>query len=371
MRLFKNIPRHILTILTVVWALMLLTSALTAYVSPKYLHALAFAGFAFPVLWVLNWVLVAINLFRRNWKRLGVALGVALLTWGQWNNVYQTNFSTVKKQDAKTKGAITVMSFNTRMFDYYSWTGRQNVIDEVLDFVRKENPDIVCFQEFFSYDHKMVYADHRIVSRLNGYKYRHIEYNVVGKNGKRFGQATFSKYPIVGQRQITFKNTSNFSIQTDVAIEGKTIRVFNNHLESVRLKAKHYNFIDSINRKSDKERTAGVKEIVVKLNHALTQRAEQAETIARHISNSPYPVIVCGDFNDTPVSYVYHTMRGQLKDAFKEAGKGIGGTYNGKLPSFRIDFIFHDPSFTTTRFQTFRRNYSDHFPILAEISTTD
>ncbi|MFT3740793.1 MAG: endonuclease/exonuclease/phosphatase family protein [Breznakibacter sp.] len=367
MPLFRNIPRHILAIFTVGWAIMLLASALTAYVSPKYLHALAFAGFVFPVLWLLNWVLAVVNLLLRKWRHFAVALGVTLLTWSQWNNVYQTNLSAGQIQDKKPKGAITVMSFNTRMFDYYSWTGRPNVIDEVLDFVRKENPDIVCFQEFFSYDNRMAYADHRIVSRLNGYKYRHIEYNVIGKNGKKFGQATFSKFPIVGQRQITFNNTSNFSIQTDVAVEGKTIRVFNNHLESVRLKAKHYNFIDSINLKSDEERKAGLQEIVFKLNHALAQRAEQAETIARHIANSPYPVIVCGDFNDTPVSYVYHTMRGDLKDAFKEAGRGIGGTYNGKLPSFRIDFIFHDPSFSTTRFQTFKKNFSDHYPILAEI----
>jgi endonuclease/exonuclease/phosphatase family metal-dependent hydrolase len=363
--MFKNVPRHILTVLTVTLAILLAASAMTAYINPKYLSIFAFGGFIFPVFWLMNVVLAIINLFRKNWRRLALGLTVILLTFNHWANSYQ--FNHLFSDDEPQKGNVTIMSFNTRMFDYYDWTKQKNTIENVLDFVRQKNPDIVCFQEFFTYDKKLTYAEHRIINRLNGYKYRHIEYNVVTKNGKRFGQATFSKYPIVAQKQIKFNGTSNFSIQTDIRIGTKTIRVFNNHLESIRLNAKNYNFIDSINSKSDEERKAGIKEISSKLQRALAQRADQAEIIARHIANSPYPVVSCGDFNDTPVSYVYRTMRGSLKDAFREAGKGIGGTYNGKLPSFRIDFIFHDDAFITKRFETFPLNFSDHYPILTEI----
>lgn len=364
--MLHRVPHHILTTLTVIFALMLMASALTAYISPTHLHVLAFAGFGLPMLWIANVLLFVVNLIRHNWRRLLVGLIVIVGTWGHLSNCYQMN--NLFTDPVSPKGSVKIMSFNTRIFDYYSWTGRKQVVDEMLTFVRTKNPDVVCFQEFFTCDNDENYAEHRIVSRLNGYKYRHIEYNVVGKNGKRFGQATFSKYPITGQKQIDFAHTSNFSIQTDIAIGNKTVRFFNNHLESIRLSNKHYNLLDNINNRSDAERKAGIIEIATKVNVALAQRAEQAEIIARHIANSPYPVVVCGDFNDTPVSYVYHTMRGELKDAFQEAGKGASGTYNGKLPSFRIDFIFFDPSFSASRFERFKVNYSDHFPIMAEIS---
>jgi endonuclease/exonuclease/phosphatase family metal-dependent hydrolase len=367
--MLRNIPRHILTILTIGFAAMLAASALSAYVNPKYLSVFAFSGFVFPVLWLSNLCLMVVNLLRKNWRRLALGGVMVLATLTHWNNSYQFNLNWGK--DEPLKGTVTFMSFNTRMFDYYDWTKRPNVIEEVMTFVRQKNPDVVCFQEFFSFDKKDQFAEHRIVNRLNAYKYRHIEYNVVGKNGKRFGQATFSKYPIVAQKRIKFQGTSNFSIQTDIRIGNTTTRVFNNHLESIRLNAKNYNFIDSINSKSDAERKAGLRDISQKLTHALAQRAEQAEIIARHIANSPYPVVVCGDFNDTPVSYVYRTMRGGLKDAFREAGTGMGGTYNGNLPSFRIDFIFHDESFFTERFERFKIDCSDHYPVMATIRLAD
>jgi endonuclease/exonuclease/phosphatase family metal-dependent hydrolase len=78
-------------------------------------------------------------------------------------------------------------------------------------------------------------------------------------------------------------------------------------------------------------------------------------------------VVVCGDFNDTPVSYVYHKLRGDLKDAYVEAGRGLGGTYNGNLPSYRIDFILFDPSFEAYNYKRQTVKLSDHFPIMVTL----
>jgi endonuclease/exonuclease/phosphatase family metal-dependent hydrolase len=361
--MIKKILHHINTILTATIIFGLLGSAATAYISPKYLHVLAFSGFLFPFFWVLNLAFVTVNLIRKNWISLAIGLLAGVITFGHVTDLYQITFSS--NSPSKTKTTIQIMSFNTRMFDVYKWTGNANTSEEVLDFIRQQNPDVVCFQEFFTDSRNPKYAEHHIIARLNQFQYRHIEYNVIGKNGKKFGQATFSKYPIVLGKPLLFKNSSNFSIQTDIQVNDKTIRIFNNHLESVKLTTRHYQFLDSLTFKPEK--SAGIIEIGSKLKTSLNQRAYQAETIALHIKNSPYPVIVCGDFNDTPVSYVYHTMRGELKDCFDEAGTGFGGTYNGKLPSFRIDFIFHDQSFTATKFRTFNVNFSDHFPLMASI----
>ena len=177
------------------------------------------------------------------------------------------------------------------------------------------------------------------------------------------GLATFSKYPITSTKPLHFENTTNFSIQTDIDINGKHIRIFNNHLESIRLQKENYNFIDSLEFKNDQERRKGIYDIFSKLKHAFANRSYQAQTIGRHIKNSPFPAIVCGDFNDTPISYVYRTVKGDLKDSFIESGGGFGGTYNGNLPSFRIDFIFHDKSFESFNHKRIKVNYSDHYPI--------
>lgn len=363
--MIKRFIQHITAIITFLAIAALITSALTEYINPAYLHIIAFAGFLFPFFWLFNLALIVFNLLQKNWKLLITGGIVAIITFGHISSIFQISGKTTKATDKEQ--VIKLMSFNTRMFDFYQWTGSKKTNEDVFDFIRKENPDIVCFQEFFSYDNENQFAEHHVLARLNQFPYHHIEYKLINKSGKRFGQATFSKYPIVAKKQLSFPNTSNFSIQTDIKVKDQTVRVFNNHLESVRLKAQHYNFIDSINLKSEKEATAGLVEIFYKLRRSLKQRATQSETIALHIKNSPYPVFVCGDFNDTPISYVYKTMRGSLKDSFIEAGSGLQGTYNGKLPSFRIDFIFHDPKFETYQFNTFKKNFSDHYPIMASI----
>ena len=361
----KKLATNTLTLITILIAVLLSCSVLTAYISPKYLNVLAFGGYLFPVLWVLNFVCVVINLLRKNWRRLAVSLFIGVLTYGHLANTYQLNGIWLNEEEVVKP--IRILSFNTRMFDYYSWTGKQGINEDVLTFINQKDPDVVCFQEFFTTMNEVGYSENHVIARLKKYPYSHIEYNVTGRKGRKFGQATFSKFPIVGKKFLAFKNTSNFSIQTDVNIHGKVVRIFNNHLESVRLKTKDYNFIDSINIKWDDEGMEGIKLIAWKLQHSFTQRAVQAETIASHVKNSVYPVIVCGDFNDTPVSYVYNTMLGDLEDSYRQAGIGFQGTYNGKLPSFRIDFIFHSDVFNTVKFQKYQVNYSDHFPIMATI----
>lgn len=363
--ILKKLAHHTLTTFTILVALLLLGSAMTTYISPKYLNVLAFGGFAFPVLWVANLVLVVINLMRHNWKRMTFSLLIGIFTFGHLANIYQ--LKGIWKKEENATAPIRILSFNTRMFDYYSWTGKKGVNEEVLNFINQKDPDIVCFQEFFTTMNNDDYSENHVVARLRKYPYSHIEYNVIGKKGRKFGQATFSKYPIVDKKFLKFMTSSNFSIQTDININGKVVRIFNNHLESVRLKTRDYNFIDSINTKWDDGGMAGIKLIAWKLQNALSQRATQAETIARHVENSAYPVIVCGDFNDTPVSYVYHTMLGKLEDAYRQAGIGFQGTYNGKLPSFRIDYIFHAQAFETVAFHSYPVNFSDHYPIMATI----
>ena len=361
--IFRKITRSFVSILNLITVLLIGLAYLSVYVSPAHIGFVSLIGFGFSVLWLINLFFVIFWIFRKR-KRIVFSLLAIVVTWSLWWAMFPININrNISSKDLNNP--LQVMSYNVRMFDKYVWTGDKETPQKIYDFIKDQNPDVLCIQEFYINNKSPQYSENNILSRFKQFKYKHLEYNIQTKSGKKYGLATFSKYPITNQKPLLFENTTNFSIQTDIEVKGQTIRVFNNHLESIRLQRANYNFIDSIEFKSDRERRDGVYDIFKKLNKAVTQRATQAQTIGRHIQNSPYPAVVCGDFNDTPASYVYHKVRGKLKDAFIESGSGIGGTYNGNLPSFRIDFIFHDARFKSYNYNREKKDLSDHYPISA------
>ncbi len=358
----KKIARTFLFILNLIAIVLLTLVYIGAHVSAEHISFLSFVGFGFPFIWVAN-LFFAIYWLLKQRKRLLFSLIALIFTWSQWHAVFQLNG---KKNKDKTslENPLSVMSYNVRMFDKYLWTGDKTTPQKIYQLIKDQNPDVLCIQEFYIDNKRSNYSENNILSQFKQFKYKHLEYSSQTRSGKKYGLATFSKYPIIGKNSLHFKNTTNFSMQTDIEVKGQKVRLFNNHLESIRLKEENYNFIDSVEFKTDEERRKGAIAIFNKMNVAFSLRATQARTIGKHIENSPYPTIVCGDFNDTPVSYVYRTVKGDLKDAFIESGSGFGGTYNGKLPSFRIDFIFFDKSFDAFNFERKKVNYSDHYPVM-------
>jgi endonuclease/exonuclease/phosphatase (EEP) superfamily protein YafD len=171
--------------------------------------------------------------------------------------------------------------------------------------------------------------------------------------------------------EIRFKNSGNMIIYTDMLIEKDTVRVYNCHLQSYQLKPAEINRIDSLNFENNNESKAKLRALAHKFKTAIIKRAEQAATLREHLNQCKYPVIVCGDFNDTPVSFTYRTVKGDLKDSFIESGKGTANTYNGKLPSFRIDYILFSPKFTSYNFAVSTLNHSDHYPISCDLITSE
>ena len=361
----KKILRSIALLITWLSAISLAVISLSVYINPAHLYLFAFMGYIFPVAWGLNAVIFIYWALRRK-KYIIIPLIVLLLGWSQWQNSFQWRGRTIDDISA-LKNPVKVMSFNVKMFDRYNWSGRKDIVDKTFEYIRKENPDIVCFQEFYATNNNHKIPESYIVNRLKQYSYRHIEYKYSKYTIGSSGMAIFSKYPIKDKKVIRFENTTNFTIQTDIDINGKTIRIFNNHLESIRFNDKDLETIGNVKNVEALEKDKDLKVVIDKLVKAFKKRAHQADIMNNHISNSPYPVIVCGDFNDIPVSYAYRKMRGDLKDAFVEAGKGFGGTYNGKLPSFRIDYILFDPSFEAYNFKREFIDLSDHYPIMTII----
>jgi endonuclease/exonuclease/phosphatase family metal-dependent hydrolase len=150
---------------------------------------------------------------------------------------------------------------------------------------------------------------------------------------------------------------------SDILFHSDTLRIFNVHLQSIRFEKDDYAFMDTARLKYSNDQMNEIRAIGSRLKTAFTQRAEQAQIIANYIMDSPYEVVVMGDFNDTPQSYAYRKIRKGIQDAFRKAGGGFGNTYSGEFPSFRIDYIMHGEALVPYEFERIKIDYSDHFPI--------
>ena len=180
----------------------------------------------------------------------------------------------------------------------------------------------------------------------------------------------FSKYPIIEKGDVIFDSQSstdfNYCIYSDIVKNKDTFRIYNVHLQSIRLNETHYDFNKT--KISDKKNYIAIRSIYRKLRVAYLKRAEQAKKIINHIKTAPYPVIICGDFNDTPMSYTYNQFNKGLVDAFRNASFGIGTSYVGKIPAGRIDYIFHSPSLFSSNFTIQKEVLSDHRAVSCIIS---
>lgn len=267
-----------------------------------------------------------------------------------------------------------IISYNVQIFDLYNWQNDKISTQgsDILNFFKSSKPDLLCIQEYHAgVKRKVDIADS--IAAATDMQYKHIAF--VEKNGKTlpYGIATFSKYPIINKGVVNFHDQSiNFCIYSDVVIKTDTIRLFNVHLESIRFNKEDYFFVSELQRNSDSQElfSESSKKILRKFKRAFISRAPQAREIKQLILESPYPVVLCGDFNDTPSSYTYAVLSDGLKDAFKESGKGLGTTYAGTMPSFRIDYIMHDKGLETHNYLTIRNNYSDHYPITTQLEIT-
>ena len=206
---------------------------------------------------------------------------------------------------------------------------------------------------------------------LLGYRYKAL--SLTQPNGKQayYGQAVLSKHPIKTIQDIRLQTTSSaFGQVVDIKTKkGNFLRIINVHLSSVRFKDEDYRFIKNLNKQENI--TDGSLKIIKRIMQAAEIRAKQVELIKQMIDESPYPTVVAGDFNDSPVSYTYASLTKQLNDAFLVSGNGVGTTYTGDFPSFRIDYILHTDNIKSSDYQTIKVELSDHYPICARLNVLD
>lgn len=360
----RKLIRNIFLIINLILIIFLVASYLSPYISPETAWIFAFIGLAYPYILLVNIGFVIFWILFRKWYFF-FSLVVILAGWGSMKRLVQ--FRHKKHAVEVRQDTFRILSYNVRLFNYYQWEADTGVRRKIMEYIHNENPSIVCFQEFLTLPGGDISLE-RIKKEMKDLPYSHVHYThrIPGKTN--FGLATFSQYPIINKGFIEYENSLNGIIYSDLVIQHDTVRIYNCHLQSVKLRQDYAKVIDSLIFNYDQRHLNEMKSISVKLRDAYIKRANQAEILSDHIQGSPYPVIVCGDFNDTPFSYSYRKVKRNLHDAFVKSGSGIGTTYRQNVAPVRIDYILYSPVLSSTGFINKKTDWSDHYPVLCDFT---
>ncbi len=342
-------------------AIFLVFAYLSTKISPADISLFALFGLVYPILFLGNLLFAIFWAIRKKWLFL-ISFIVILIGYNFILDSFQINLLN-QKADINS---LKLMSYNVRLFNKYNWNKNKNTASEILSFLEKEEPDILCLQEYYSTktDKNLYY--HKKIKKLIDYKDYYIAFGVKEGRKYNYGIATYSKFPIINEGTIKYNEEKDISIFTDIVTNKDTIRVYNCHFQSINLGYEDYNLINN-EKENESNKIIGAYRITKKLNSAYKKRAEQVLILKKHINVCPYKTIICGDFNDLPTSYVYTKISENLDDAFKRSGQGIGNTYIRSFSFFRIDYILHSKLIKSYNYKKHEINHSDHYPISCEI----
>lgn len=369
--ILKRILRFssLIKVLTIICLVGLLLAYLSPFVHPNTLKILPFFGLAYPVILIFAiFALVIWTLAKSRWAILTL---IVLLIGGKLHFRMIAVGSNEDELPAQNR-VLNVMSYNVRLFDLYTAETDQKYEkrNAIFNYIQTENPDIICFQEFYHQDKPTSFSTRDSLIQLLEIKDYHERYAHKLRGRQNFGVAILSKYPMIAKGDVMFSTQGdmdfNYCVFVDIIKNTDTFRIYNVHLQSIKLQQDDYSvFAEGATGTTEKKST--IRLLIDKLRIAYPKRAEQARTVVEHIKTSPYPTIVCGDFNDTPMSYAYNQFNRVLTDAFRNCASGIGSTYVGKVPAGRIDYIFHSENLRSSHFVIQKEAFSDHRAISCKI----
>lgn len=354
-RLLEDI---IMLIVSVICSVLLIIAYFSPGVNPNDSSWPALLGLVFPVIYLFEVFLCLYWIIR--WRVYSVFLLLILVMGVTKVGLFYRVDVTKEYEQERKRSDVSVMSYNV-----YAFIGEGKQMNKTLDLVDSLKPGILCLQE---YQTTPWIPKTKIDSILSDYTYQRVKFGrYYSKQDTGWGLAVYSKYPIINSKYIEFDKSANAAMWVDLKLAKDTVRLYNLHLQSHKISTKDIDFlrnemmIDSTAQVS-RDKLGSILKSIDKNNKL---RANQADSLAIEISRSPYPVIVCGDFNDTPISYTYRTIRGEMRDAFIQGGRGASPTY-GDL--FRIDYVLYSDNFTLKSYQTIYSDESDHLPVMAIFS---
>jgi len=312
-------------------ATLLLLSYALHFISPLNIPSFAIISLFIPFLMIIN-ILFAIYWLLRLKKQF--LLSTIIFIIGVF---FSPTFYKISGKNSSFNNDLKIMSYNVKSFDLFKKDKNQNG----YEFIAEKDPDVICIQEYYS-------------SNKNNFSFPH-KYIKLHHGSNKYGMAIYSKLKIINSGSFDF-NTGNNIIYVDILKEKDTIRIYNAHLESLRIKPNEENFGQENSEK-----------LIERVSNSFKEQAKQTTQFLAHEKQWKGKKIVCGDFNNTSYSWVYNQIVKDKKDAYIDAGKGFGKTFDYWFP-MRIDFILTDESAIINKFKTFTDKHSDHFAILSQIN---
>ncbi len=322
----------------------------------------------------LPYILLALIIFFFCWlfaKKVWMLISLLAIAfcWQAVKNIFPFQLSEEFKKE-KNVNNLRVMDWNVKFFNILEYKTHPDRKGKMMNLIKDFQPDIACIQEMVGGDDDKAInylGDFKRTLQFSNYYYSYENaYNFDAQH--HFGIIIFSKYPIINKKTISSPPHDYNSIfqYVDIVVNTDTVRIFNIHLQSLSLSENSLKYIDNPIRSRDTA-IAESRTILSRLKWGFIKRYTQSNRVKEEIDKSPYPVIVCGDFNDVPNSYAYSRIGNGLQNAFVEKGIGFGRTYSGISPTLRIDNIFTDKKFTIEQFIRLPRKFSDHFALVADI----
>jgi len=367
----RQFTKRFLVAANIFIALIFLLSCANAFLHPGRWWIFSLLGLLFP-LWLLLLFGFFIFWFFFYWRISLISFFAMMIGWSNIHAFFAFNIPK-KYSVEKPDGNLRLLTWNIHYWDDFitKKAGASGHRSKMMQFVQEQNADILCFQEFNQMlggkDPENNILDIR--DQMH-YPYYFFSGDHKSRNGKyESGVIIFSRYPIIDTIRTKYSSDANRGseslIGADINFNGKILRICTTHLQSVLFRSKDFRNVEIIRNVDDSILEAS-KSIIKKLRRAFSLRGNQADIVRQELDKSPYPVIICGDFNDVPNSYTYFHIRGSRQDAYSEKGFGIGRTYVNLSPTLRIDYIMADKKFRVTQCHKFVLPYSDHHPIIAD-----
>ncbi len=339
-----------------------LLSAFSGRISPeKHVYA-AYFGLFFPLFFFVQLCMTLFWLLRTRWIYFFANLLVFLITWSAMSTYLPLHKPSLESDLPANR--IKLLSYNVMGFNFEKHSATEP--NSILKYIKGSDADIVCLQEAALSKKGSKYVSMEVLrSYLSEYKYVH---HGQAQGDKGSSLMLLSKYPILSAQAVDYNSAFNGSMAYTLRIDDENVLLINNHLESFRLTMDDGREYLKLAREGDA--TSLRSKMTAKLGPAYVRRAKQIEKVKAYIEHAEEQrILVCGDFNDTPISYATQSMRTMLKDAYVHSGYGPGITFDRGAFIVRIDHIFVSPNYEVYNAKVDASiKSSDHYPIYTYIS---